>query len=74
MIRIPSGHPEGYLEGFANIYREAALAIRAVDSGQPVPAEVMFPGLDDGVKGMAFIEAAVASSRHNGAWTSARIV
>ena len=68
MTRIPAGHPEGYLEGFANIYREAALAIRAVDSGQPVPAEVVFPGLDDGVKGMAFIEAAVKSSAAGGTW------
>ena len=68
MTRIPAGHPEGYLEGFANIYREAALAIRAVDAGQPVPPEVVFPGLDDGVKGMAFIEAAVKSSQAGGAW------
>jgi predicted dehydrogenase len=68
LTRIPSGHPEGYLEGFANIYSEAAYAIRAVDAGQPVPAEVHFPSADDGVKGMAFIEAAVQSSLANGAW------
>ncbi len=70
MTRIPAGHPEGYLEGFANIYREAALAIRAVGSGQPVPADVVFPGLDDGVKGMAFIEAAVKSSAAGGTWVT----
>ncbi len=68
MTRIPSGHPEGYLEGFANIYTEAAHAIRAVDAGQPVPAGVYFPGMDEGLKGMAFIEAAVKSSAANGAW------
>jgi predicted dehydrogenase len=68
MTRIPSGHPEGYLEGFANIYTEAALAIRAVDAGRPIPPEVTFPTLDDGVKGMAFIEAAVKSSAAGAAW------
>jgi predicted dehydrogenase len=66
--RIPAGHPEGYLEGFANIYSEAAQAIRAIQAGQPVPAEVNFPGLDDGVVGMAFIEAAVKSSQQGGVW------
>lgn len=68
MTRIPSGHPEGYLEGFANLYREAATAIRALDAGRPVPAEVGFPGIDDGVKGMAFIEATVKSSAAGGTW------
>jgi predicted dehydrogenase len=74
VTRIPSGHPEGYLEGFANIYTEAALAIRAVNAGQPVPPEVNFPGLDDGIKGMAFIEAALASSAANGAWVAPAFV
>lgn len=68
VTRIPSGHPEGYLEGFANIYSDVALAIRAVDAGLPTPAGVMFPGLDDGVKGMAFIEAAVQSSAAGASW------
>ena len=66
--RTPAGHPEGYLECFANLYTDVALAIRAVDAGQPVPADVQFPSLDDGVKGMAFIEAAVRSSQAGGAW------
>jgi predicted dehydrogenase len=74
MTRIPSGHPEGYLEGFANIYSEAAIAIRALDAGRPVPPEVYFPGLDEGVKGMAFIEAAVKSAAANAAWVRPEFV
>ncbi|TKT77449.1 Gfo/Idh/MocA family oxidoreductase [Aquamicrobium sp. LC103] len=68
--RVPSGHPEGYLEGFANIYAEAARAIRAVrKKGGKVPKDVVFPTVADGVEGVAFIEACVKSSRRNGAWT-----
>ena len=69
VTRVPPGHPEGYLEGFANIYSEIALAIKAARSGAPVPAGCMFPTIIDGVKGLAFVEAAVASSKANGAWT-----
>lgn len=69
VTRIPSGHPEGYLEGFATIYQEAARAIRAAKAREPVPAEVLYPGIEDGVTGVAFIAAAIASSRTNGAWT-----
>jgi predicted dehydrogenase len=68
VTRIPPGHPEGYLEGFANIYTEAAYAIRALQAGQPIAAEVNFPDLDDGVVGMAFIEAAVRSSQQGSVW------
>ena len=51
MTRVPSGHPEGYLEGFANIYSEVARAIRAArDGGKPDPA-VMFPTVEDGLVG-----------------------
>jgi len=69
MTRIPPGHPEGYLEGFANIYSEAALAIRAKrrKSGK-VPKNVHFPTIEDGVKGMKFIDACVKSSGKNSAW------
>jgi predicted dehydrogenase len=68
VTRIPAGHPEGYLEGFATIYTEAAHAIRAARSGgKPDPA-VHFPTIDDGVKGVAFIEAAVKSSAKGGVW------
>jgi predicted dehydrogenase len=69
VTRVPPGHPEGYLEGFANIYSEIALAIKAARTGAPIPAGCMFPTLVDGVKGLAFVEAAVASSKANGAWT-----
>lgn len=66
--RIPSGHPEGYLEGFATIYSEAATAIAARRQGQAVPSDVIYPTVRDGVRGVAFVEACVASSRRNGAW------
>ena len=68
--RVPSGHPEGYLEGFANIYQEAARAIRAVRrKGGKQPKDVIFPTVQDGVEGVAFVEACVRSSNKNGAWT-----
>jgi predicted dehydrogenase len=69
MTRIPPGHPEGYLEGFANIYSEVALAIRAAQSGRKLDKAAHFPTIEDGVKGLAFIEAAVKSSKANGKWT-----
>jgi predicted dehydrogenase len=68
VTRIPPGHPEGYLEGFANIYTEVATAIRAVDARRPIPGPVDFPGIVDGVIGMAFIEAAVKSSVAGAVW------
>jgi predicted dehydrogenase len=69
VTRIPPGHPEGYLEGFANIYTEAARAIKAARGGKKPPKDVEFPGIEDGVAGMAFIEACVSSSKKNGKWT-----
>jgi len=69
--RIPSGHPEGYLEGFATIYTEAAKAIIAKRKGRPVDKDVLYPTVQDGVKGVAFIEACIASSKRNGAWVKA---
>lgn len=68
VTRIPAGHPEGYLEAFANLYREAFRAIAAEIAGEPPPDDVDLPGIDDGVAGMAFIEAAVASARQGAAW------
>ncbi len=68
--RIPGGHPEGYLEAFATIYSEAALAIAAFKAGKPVDPAVVYPTIDDGVKGVAFVEACVASSKKDGAWVS----
>ena len=68
MSRIPPGHPEGYLEGFANIYSEAAAAIRAHDAGQPVSTDVIYPTVQDGLLGVAFVDACVRSSARNAAW------
>jgi predicted dehydrogenase len=70
VTRIPPGHPEGYLEGFANIYQEIARAIRAARSGLMPDGAVTFPNIDDGVRGVAFIEAAVASSKGGAQWVS----
>ncbi|CAN5276466.1 Gfo/Idh/MocA family oxidoreductase [soil metagenome] len=68
LTRVPSGHPEGYLEGFANIYAEIARAIKAArNDGQPDPA-VIYPTVEDGLKGMEFVEAAVKSSSKGGVW------
>ena len=67
--RIPPGHPEGYLEGFANIYAEAARAITARRDGSDLDAAVTFPGLKEGLEGVAFVDACVRSSKRNGAWT-----
>lgn len=68
VTRIPAGHPEGYLEAFANLYREAFRAIAAEVAGEPTPDDLDLPDIDDGVAGMAFIEAAVASARQGAAW------
>lgn len=65
--RIPAGHPEGYLEGFANIYSEAALAIKAYRDGGEAP-DVIYPTIEDGVIGLAFVEACVESAKKDGAW------
>ena len=70
VTRIPAGHPEGYLEAFANLYREAFRAIAAEVAGEPPPDDLDLPGIDDGVAGMAFIEAAVASARQGATWVS----
>ncbi len=68
--RIPPGHPEGYLEGFANIYTEAAAAIRAKQQGVTADSEIIYPSIDDGVLGVAFVDACVRSSKRNAAWVS----
>ena len=70
MTRVPPGHPEGYLEGFANIYAEAARAILSRRDGTALDSAVTFPGLKEGLEGVAFVDACVRSSRRNGAWTS----
>lgn len=72
--RTPPSHPEGYLEAFANLYQNFASHIRAVESGE-TPSEIAtdYPGIDDGIRGMAFIEAVVDSSANNAAWTSLKV-
>ncbi len=70
VTRIPPGHPEGFFEAFANLYSEAALAIRAHRSGAALPEGVTFPSIDDGVEGVAFVEACVRSSKRNAAWVT----
>jgi predicted dehydrogenase len=68
--RLPFGHPEAFIEAFANVYLSAAEAITDHLGGSyPRAAGYDFPTIDDGVEGMAFIEAAVASSKANAAWT-----
>lgn len=67
--RLPFGHPEAFIEAFANIYLEAARAIEAEVSGQPLPQDLDFPTAEDGVKGMAFIATSVQSAKNGGIWT-----
>lgn len=67
--RIPSGHPEGYLEAFAQLYRDAAAQIHAVEAGQPLPeAAASLPTVDDGVAGLRFIDAVLASHGAGSRW------
>ena len=67
--RTPGGHPEGYLEAFGNLYRNFALALSAKLNGEQPKAEWLdIPGVDDGIRGMAFIENVVASSQSNEKW------
>lgn len=68
--RIPAGHPEGYLEAFATLYSEIAQAIRAArKGGAKADKAAHFPTIEHGLKGVAFIEAVVASSKKGGRWT-----
>ncbi len=68
--RTPAGHPEGYLEAFANIYRNFALTLHADLMGHPATAEALdFPGLEAGIRGMAFIENVIASGQSDKKWT-----
>ena len=68
--RTPAGHVEGYLEGFANIYKNFVNHIRALTTGaSPDPLTTDYPTIEEGLAGMAFIEAVVKSSANNAAWT-----
>lgn len=67
--RIPAGHPEGYLEAFASIYRNFANTIRKKMNGEtPSDIDLDFPTIEDGIRGMAFIENVVASSQSDQKW------
>jgi predicted dehydrogenase len=68
--RTPGGHPEGYLEAFANIYRNFALTLSAkIDGTTPTPEMLDFPNTNDGLRGMAFIDNVVASGASDQKWT-----
>jgi predicted dehydrogenase len=68
-LRVPGGHPEGYLEAFANIYHNFAQTLTARIDGTKASAESLdFPGVDDGIRGMAFIDSVVASSQSKEKW------
>ena len=68
--RTPAGHPEGYLEAFANLYRNFALSIKADMAGKPGDKESLdSPGIEEGVRGMAFVENVIASGKSDKKWT-----
>jgi predicted dehydrogenase len=73
MSRVPRGHPEGYLEAFANLYSEAAVSIEARLQGLAAPVSVECASVEDGAIGVGFIEAAIKSSQTGGSWIDPRV-
>ncbi|HEU0111021.1 MAG TPA: Gfo/Idh/MocA family oxidoreductase [Flavisolibacter sp.] len=72
--RTPGGHPEGYLEAFANIYRNFALSLQhKLDGKTPTPEMMDFPKVEEGIRGMAFIDNVVASAQSNEKWTAFKV-
>ena len=71
--RVARGHPEGYFEAFANLYSGAAAAIVARRTGEPPDPLLDFPTVEDGARGVKFVEAAVESNRNGGRWTDCRL-
>ncbi|TXJ22593.1 MAG: Gfo/Idh/MocA family oxidoreductase [Chitinophagaceae bacterium] len=70
-FRTPGGHPEGYIEAFANLYRNFALTLQSKLEGQTPSAESLdFPGVEDGIRGMNFIDKVVASAQSDMKWTT----
>ena len=68
--RTPAGHPEGYLEAFANIYQDFTKVVQAKLDGVKVdPIYQDFPTVEEGVRGMKFIDAVIASGENNAKWT-----
>ena len=69
LVRIPAGHPEGYFEAFANIYRTFTGALRKTLAGEPLTdADRDFPGVEDGIQGVRFVTRVVESSQQKSAW------
>lgn len=68
LTRIPGGHPEGYLEGFANLYSDAAHVMMAKRDGRSPPENSLIPSVYDGLLGVAFVSAVVSSSNEGGVW------
>ena len=73
LTRIPAGHPEGYLEGFANIYREVADEFSAKISGKPISKDILYPTSKEGLYGVSFIEAAIESNSKDSVWTDLKL-
>ena len=73
LTRIPAGHPEGYLEGFANIYREVADEFSAKISGKPISKDILYPTSIEGLYGVSFIEAAIESNSKDSVWTDLKL-
>ena len=72
--RVPAGHPEGYLEAFANLYRNFALSIKADIAGKQAEKEWLdYPGIEDGIRGMAFVENVITSGKSDVKWTDFKI-
>ena len=72
--RTPGGHPEGYLEAFANLYKNFALTLITKSEGnEPTEEMIEFPTVDDGVRGMAFIENVIASGKSDQKWFDFKI-
>ena len=70
-LRLPAGHPEGYLEAFANIYKNVAFCLQARLQGEkPDPIYQDFPGVRDGLRGMVFIEKVVQSGKQGAKWVT----
>jgi predicted dehydrogenase len=68
--RLPVGHPEGFIEAFANIYRDFAAAFHARSEDSSAELSDLVPGIDDGVRGMTFIDRAIKSSSSGSGWVA----
>lgn len=69
-LRTPAGHPEGFIEAFANIYGQVAAAIHSTRNSGTLPSTFAFPGVEVGVSGLTFTQAAIESSKHESRWTN----